>query len=606
MRRASALLAGVGLLSVSALSGTLANDALAGAAPASSPSPITAYVACTYGVVPVDTTAATVGTLITVPSTDWYQLVASPNGQTLYVTAGNNTSTSIVPISASTEQPGEPIETHTRVQGLAIAPDGLTAYFVSGTGEIMRVNLESGALQPWVAVGKTFVTGAAITPSGTTLYVSMVNKGTVLAINTLSGAVTTVVSGLTEPRQIVLNGTGRSGYVVGLEAVYPVNFASDSLGPPIRVTGSRSIALAPDGQTLYVTTGEGELVPIDVSTSTPGKPIHVDLTGDPARHVAITPNGDDAWVTIGNTEGDETDGGSVVQVDLATGTLGPTLGLPKGASAIIIPTAHAPVPPPAPRGYDLVGSDGGVFVFPVGQTSGFYGSLPALHIVPVAPIVGLVPTLSEKGYFLVGADGGVFSFGTAPFLGSLPGEGITPAAPITGIVAVDTDRGYLLVGRDGGVFAFGTVPFLGSLPGDGIHVANAVGIAATPSGNGYWVVTGTGTVYGFGAAKSLGTAKGTPSPVAAIAGTPTGGGYWIASQNGSVYAFGNATYLGSLPGLGVVPTRPVVGVVRTAGTGGYWLIGQDGGVFAFGDAGYVGSLPGLGVAVNNIVGAAPT
>ena len=34
-----------------------------------------------------------------------------------------------------------------------------------------------------------------------------------------------------------------------------------------------------------------------------------------------------------------------------------------------------------------------------------------------------------------------------------------------------------------------------------------------------------GTVYGFGAAKSLGTAKGTPSPVAAIAGTPTGGGY---------------------------------------------------------------------------------
>jgi hypothetical protein len=257
-------------------------------------------------------------------------------------------------------------------------------------------------------------------------------------------------------------------------------------------------------------------------------------------------------------------------------------------------------------GYDLVGSDGGVFVFDApGQTGGFFGSLPGLHVIPAAPIVGLVPTLSDQGYFLVGNDGGVFAFGTAPFLGSLPGKHVTPSAPIVGIVAADTDKGYFLVGRDGGVFAFGTVPFLGSLPGKGISVDNIIGIAATPSGDGYWLVQATGKVYGFGAAKALGTLTGSSSPVSAIAGTPTGGGYWITTENGTVKAFGNAKSFGTLPALSVTPALPVIGIVHTSGTGGYWLIGSDGGIFAFGNAGFVGSLPGVGVHVTNILGAVP-
>jgi len=259
-------------------------------------------------------------------------------------------------------------------------------------------------------------------------------------------------------------------------------------------------------------------------------------------------------------------------------------------------------------GYDLVGSDGGVFVFPTGNPGGFYGSLPGLGVTPNKPVVGMVPTVTDKGYFLVAQDGGVFSFGTAPFLGSLPGLHVTPSQPIAGIIAADTDRGYFLVGKDGGVFAFGTVPFLGSLPGRGISVDNIIGIASTPSGNGYWLVSATGTVYGFGAAQSLGTAKGSASPVSAIAGTPTGGGYWITTQNGTVYAFGNAKKPspGTLPAIGVSPVRPVIGIVHTADTAGYWLIGSDGGIFAFGDAPFVGSLPGLTVHVTNVVGAVPT
>jgi hypothetical protein len=271
-------------------------------------------------------------------------------------------------------------------------------------------------------------------------------------------------------------------------------------------------------------------------------------------------------------------------------------------------TPSTPSGPTTPSsGYDLVGSDGGVFVFPTGQSGGFFGSLPGLGI-HVANIVGMVPTNTDQGYFLVGSDGGVFAFGNAPFLGSLPGDHVTPTQPITGIVAANTDRGYFLVGRDGGVFAFGTVPFLGSLPGIGVHRNDIIGIAATPSGNGYWLVAADGTVYGFGAAQGLGTAKGTTSPVSAIAGTPTGGGYWITTRNGTVYPFGNAQKPspGTLPALHISPAHPVIGIVHTSDTGGYWLIGSDGGIFAFGDAGFVGSLPGVTVHVTDVVGAVPT
>ena len=261
-------------------------------------------------------------------------------------------------------------------------------------------------------------------------------------------------------------------------------------------------------------------------------------------------------------------------------------------------------PGPLASGYDLVGSDGGVFVFPQGQPTGFYGSLPGVGL-SVRDIAGMVPSPDDRGYFLVGSDGGVFAFGDAPFEGSLPGLGLH-VTDIRGIVPTSDDLGYFLVGSDGGVFAFGDAPYLGSVPGLGIRIGDVVGIAATPTDAGYWVVAGDGTVYAFGDAAPLGSASGTPSPVSGIASTPDGGGYWIVTRDGSVYRYGDAAYYGSLPALGLAPSSPVIGLVPTVDEGGYWLIGSDGGIFAFGDAPFVGSLPGLGLRVGDIVGAVPT
>jgi hypothetical protein len=265
----------------------------------------------------------------------------------------------------------------------------------------------------------------------------------------------------------------------------------------------------------------------------------------------------------------------------------------------------APPGPPAPGapasslgGYDLVGSDGGVFVF--GPSGGFFGSLPGLGVL-VNDIVGVVPAADEKGYTLVGKDGGVFTFGDAEFFGSLPGLGVH-VDDIVGLIPTKDGRGYFLVGKDGGVFTFGDALFEGSLPGLGIHADNIVGIAATPDGKGYWVVNSAGGVFVFGDATSFG---GAGAPVTAIAGTPDGGGYWLAGPNGSIFAFGDAKSFGSLPGLGV-NASDILAIVPTADGQGYWLVGKDGGIFAFGDAVFLGSLPGLGIHVSDLVGAAPT
>ncbi len=274
----------------------------------------------------------------------------------------------------------------------------------------------------------------------------------------------------------------------------------------------------------------------------------------------------------------------------------------QSSSSTTTTTTSSTPPATGSGGYDLVGTDGGVFVF--GNPSGFYGSLPQLKI-SVNNIRGMVPTATGKGYFLVGSDGGVFSFGDAPFENSLPGLKVH-VNNIVGIVPTSDDQGYFLVGSDGGVFSFGDAPFENSLPGLNVHVNNIVGIASTSDDDGYWVVSSTGTVYPFGDAASFGNA--TPASgthIVSIAATSNSGGYWLLGNNGGIYPFGDATSYGSLTSSGV-STTGAVALVPTLTGAGYWIVTAVGGVYPYGDAPNDNSLPGLGVKVTNVVGGVPT
>jgi hypothetical protein len=244
------------------------------------------------------------------------------------------------------------------------------------------------------------------------------------------------------------------------------------------------------------------------------------------------------------------------------------------------------VPSPRDSGYDLVGSDGGVFA--VGDAP-YVGSLPALA-VRARPVVG-VARRPQGGYWLAGTDGGVFALGDARFHGSMAGSHLHGA--VVGMASTPDGGGYWLVGSDGGVFAFGDARYLGSLPATAASVGDVVGMASTPDGGGYWLVGSDGGVFAFGDAQFRGSMAGrhVDAPVVAITSTPGGTGYVLAGADGGVFAFGDARYLGSLAAM-AVHVGDVVGMASTPDGGGYWLVGADGGVFAFGDAQFRGSMAG--------------
>jgi hypothetical protein len=249
---------------------------------------------------------------------------------------------------------------------------------------------------------------------------------------------------------------------------------------------------------------------------------------------------------------------------------------------------------PAPRGYWLVGSDGGIFSF---GAAGFFGSMGGTPLQ--RPVVGITPTSTREGYWLDASDGGIFAFGDAGFYGSIPGQGLHPAgsglpgsldAPIVGMVPSSTGQGYFMVASDGGVFAFGDAKFEGSCPAiAGGCSGAAVAVMPDHSGDGYWLVTSTGAVYSFGDAQFFGAPAPQLVAVVDAVATPDGNGYWILYANGAVAAFGDAVALGGPVGY-VNAYNPARAIFPVTDGRGYWVAAARGDVFSYGDAPFLGGM----------------
>ena len=205
------------------------------------------------------------------------------------------------------------------------------------------------------------------------------------------------------------------------------------------------------------------------------------------------------------------------------------------------------------------------------------------------------------GYQLVGSDGGVYSSGVAASRGSTAGDHVTH--PIVGGAERTDGLGYWLVTSNGTVFAFGDATSYGSATK--IQLGHPiVGMTASPDGKGYWILANDGGIFAFGDAKYYGSMANAnlADPIVGMASTPDGKGYWLVASNGAVFAFGDAHFYG--PTGKIRFTHPIVGMAATPDGKGYWLAGNDGGVFAFGDATFFGSEAGKSQA-HPIVGIAP-
>jgi DNA-binding beta-propeller fold protein YncE len=254
----------------------------------------TAYVADYYGeVTPIDLATGAAEPSIENVGTYPVAIAMTPNGQTAYVVnEGSGGDGTVVPIDLASGEKGAAITVGPKPGAIAIAPDGQTAYVANYAGEsITPIDLSSGQAETPIHVGVEPI-AIAIAPDGRTAYVA--NQG---------------------------SGSGDNGNVT------PIDLATGQAGSavPVGTDYPEGLAMAPNGQTVYVTDYDGSVTPIDTANDEAQTPI---VLGEELHWIAITPDSGTAYVT-------NFPGTKVTPIDLTDGKAGTSItGSDLGAIAI--------------------------------------------------------------------------------------------------------------------------------------------------------------------------------------------------------------------------------------------------------------------------------
>ncbi len=196
---------------------------------------------------------------------------------------GAGTVTAPAAVAATASSAVTAIDSFHNPDGVAISPDGKTAY-VADSGAVASASgaAEYGLFLVAVAtntITKTIVSpsfdapvAVAVNPSGAYVYV-LNSTGTVSVVSTASDTVTATISAVSSdpgPKAIVISPDGKTGYVSdnGAGVISVLNLAKDAVTTTISVTTPSALVLSPNGTKLYVSTGAtGTGVPV-IETAT--------------------------------------------------------------------------------------------------------------------------------------------------------------------------------------------------------------------------------------------------------------------------------------------------------------------------------------------------
>jgi fibronectin-binding autotransporter adhesin len=253
-------------------------------------------------VIPVDTTANTLGTPIPVEAIV-QDAALTPNGKTLFVAnvpQGNPGALGFVtPIDAASGIPGTPIDVGYNPRGVVVSPDGRTLYVANlivpslGMGTVTPVDIATGTVGTPIPVGPgNQAFSLAITPDGKTLYASDPFSNNLTVINTVTKAVSTIPLGATS-FGLAVTPNGQTLYVANASAdtVTVVNTATNTVEETIPVAGApNGVAVSPDGKTVYITDfSASSVTPINTATNAVGTPIPLGV--NPEIFPGIASNG---------------------------------------------------------------------------------------------------------------------------------------------------------------------------------------------------------------------------------------------------------------------------------------------------------------------------
>lgn len=234
----------------------------------------------------------------------------------------------LLPFGSVDGAPGTPVGVGLNPFGVAITPDGSSAYVANnGASDVTPVDLAAGTAGPGVGpVGRAPYT-VAISPDGSTAWVTVFFTAEIVAIDLATGTVARRLAVPPFPYGVVLVPDGSKAVVTSNAdaSVSVVDLASGSIVGTAPVGAQAwDLGITPDGATAYVAAGDGTVTVVDVATVGVRSVIPV---ASAAWAVGITPDG--ATVVVGTQDG-------VELLDAATGTVVATLPFSASAPGISV------------------------------------------------------------------------------------------------------------------------------------------------------------------------------------------------------------------------------------------------------------------------------
>jgi YVTN family beta-propeller protein len=174
------------------------------------------------------------------------------------------------------------------------------AYITNSDGTVSVIDTTSNTVAATIAVGNEPF-GVAVTPDGSTVYVTNLLSNTVSVIDAASNTVTATIGVGSGPLGVAVTPDGSTVYVTNSlsNTVSVIDAASNTVTATIGV-GRTGVAVTPDGSKVYVTNAaEATVSAIDTATHTVIATISV--ASDPIG-VAVTPDSSTLYVANGDPD----------------------------------------------------------------------------------------------------------------------------------------------------------------------------------------------------------------------------------------------------------------------------------------------------------------
>lgn len=336
-----------------AVPGSAASASASEASPMTSP-PLTAFVSAVdvNTLVPIDLAGDVIGEAIPMGNTP-AGVAITPDGSTAYVTNFYDASVTAVDVATHEIKATIPLGDGDYPETIAITPDGTTAYVPERwNGTVSVIDLTTNTVTGTLDIGG-HPYWVATTPDGRSALVTGLTSNSVSVIDVSTNTVTATIPVGHTPKGVAVTPDGHLAYVVNADDndVSVIDIAERSVVATIPVgTTPFRVTVAPDGQTAYVTNwGDLSVTVIDVATQAGTTTISLPDAQQPSL-LAVTPDSGTVYVT------DEV-GNAVTVIDAGTDTVTRSIAVPHTFGIAITPvpssttvsvTPDSPVAPGTP------------------------------------------------------------------------------------------------------------------------------------------------------------------------------------------------------------------------------------------------------------------